>query len=100
MENRLKVLHLYAGNLYGGVETLLTTLARLRHMAPGMEPEFGICFHGRLWDELAATGVSVHDLGPVRLSRPWSVRRARGRLSRVLEHARPEVVVVHGSWPH
>ena len=96
----MKVLHLYAGNLYGGIETLLTTLARLRHLAPGMEPEFGLCFRGRLWDELATTGVAVHDLGPVRLSRPLMVWRARKRLRRVLAEARLEVVVAHGSWPH
>ena len=98
--DRLKVLHLYAGNLYGGIETLLTTMARLRHLAPGMEPEFGLCFRGRLWDELVATGVPVHDFGPVRLSRPWTVWRARGRLRQVLADTRPEVVVVHSSWPH
>jgi len=96
----LKVLHLYAGNLYGGIETLLTTLARMRHLAPGMVPEFGLCFRGRLWDELVATGVPVHDMGPVRLSRPWTVWRARGRLREVLADTRPEVVVVHSSWPH
>ena len=51
------MLHLSAGNLYGGIETFLTTLARMRHLAPGMEPEFGLCFRGRLWDELVATGL-------------------------------------------
>lgn len=96
----MKVLHLSAGNLFGGIETLLTTLARLRHLAPGMEPEFGLCFRGRPWGELAATGAAVHDLGPVRLSRPWTAWRARERLGRVLADARPGVVVVHGPWPH
>ena len=93
-------MHLYAGNLYGGIETLLTTMARLRHLAPGMEPEFGLCFRGRLWDELVATGVPVHDFGPVRLSRPWTVLRARGRLRQVLKDTRPDVVVAHDFWPH
>lgn len=96
----MRVLHLNAGNLYGGIETLLTTLARQRHLAPGMEPEFGLCFGGRLRDELIATGAAVHDLGPVRLGRPWTVGRARGRLRRILADSRPEVVVTHGPWPH
>jgi glycosyltransferase involved in cell wall biosynthesis len=96
----VKVLHLSAGNLYGGIETLLTTMARLHHLAPGMEPEFGLCFRGRLWDELVAAGVAVHDLGPVRLSRPWTVWRARRRLRRVLAVSRPEIVITHSSWPH
>jgi len=96
----VKVLHLGAGNLYGGIEVGLTTMARLRHLAPAMESEFGLCFRGRLWDELVATGAAVHDLGPVRLSRPWMVWRARRRLGRVLAESRPEVVVTRGSWPH
>ena len=75
-------------------------MARLRRVAPGMEPEFGLCFHGRLWDELVATGVPVHDFGPVRLSRPWTVWRARRRLWQVLAETRPEVAVAHSSWPH
>ena len=75
-------------------------MARLRHLAPGMEPEFGLCFRGRLWDELVATGAAVHDLGPVRLSRPWTVWRARRRLRQVLADTRSEVVVTHDSWPH
>jgi glycosyltransferase involved in cell wall biosynthesis len=94
----LKVLHLSAGNLYGGVETFLTTLARLRHQAPEMEPEFGLCFSGRLWDELADAGVPVHDLGRVRFSRPWTVLRARQRLRRLLGTVRYDVVVCHMSW--
>jgi glycosyltransferase involved in cell wall biosynthesis len=96
----LKVLHLSAGNLYGGIETLLTTMARLRYLAPGMEPEFGLCFRGRLWEELVATGVTIHDFGPVRLSRPWTVSRARTRLRQVLADSRPEVVLSHDCWPH
>jgi glycosyltransferase involved in cell wall biosynthesis len=94
----LKVLHLSAGNLYGGVETFLTTLARLRHLAPEMEPEFGLCFRGRLWDELAAAGVPVHDLGQARFSRPWTVVRTRRRLSRLLTAVKYQVVVCQMSW--
>jgi len=96
----LKVLHLSSGNLYGGIETFLTTLARMRHLNPGMEPGFGLCFRGRQWDELVATGVPVHQFGPVRLSRPWTVWRARARLRQVLADTRSEVVVAHSSWTH
>ena len=98
--SELTVLHLYAGNLFGGIETLLTTMARQRHLAPAMEPEFGLCFHGRLRDELVAAGVTVHDLGFVRLSRPWTVSQARRRLRQILADCRPEVVITHEAWPH
>lgn len=96
----MKVLHLGAGNLYGGIETFFVTLARSRGLCPEMEPQFALCFPGRVWDELTATGVRVHDLGPVRMSRPWTLLRARRRLTQVLIETRPDVVVAHGSWPH
>src|SRR4051794_18404780 len=75
-------------------------MARLRHLVPDMEPEFGLCFRGRLWDELVATGVAVHDFRPVRLSRPWTVWRARERLRQVLDDSRPDVVMTHDTWFH
>jgi len=96
----MKVLHLTSGNLYGGIETYLLTLARLRHLCPEMEPHFGVCFPGRLQDELVAAGVPVYELGPVRLSRLWTVLRARWRLRRILRDTKFDVAVTHGSWPH
>ena len=95
-----RVLHLYAGNLYGGIERLLDTLARLKHLAPEMEPEFGLCFRGRMWDELAAAGVPLHDLGAVRISRPWTVLRARRTLKALLKQRKYDAVVCHACWPH
>ena len=94
----MKVLHLSAGNLYGGVETFLNTLARFRDLAPEMELEFGLCFPGRLWEELVADGVPVRDLGRARFSRPWTVLRARRRLARLLATVRYDVVVCHMPW--
>lgn len=96
----MRVLHLGAGNLFGGVETFFVTLAKLRHLAPDMEPEFGLCFRGRLWDELTAAGVPVFNLGEVRVSRPWTVLRARERLRKVMADRRYDVVVVHSGWVH
>lgn len=89
-----------AGNLYGGIETILVTLARERRACPGMEPEFALCWEGRLADELRREGVPVHLLGAVRARYPWTVIRARSALRDVLETTRPDVVVTHASWPH
>jgi glycosyltransferase involved in cell wall biosynthesis len=96
----MRVLHLSAGNLYGGIETYLVTLARCRDLVPDMDPHFGTCFPGRLRDELIATGAPVHDLGRVRFSRPWTVLRARWRLRRLLRATAFDVVVAHGCWLH
>lgn len=96
----LRVLHCSAGNMHGGVETVLNVLARQRALNPRLEPEFALGFEGRSSAELRNAGVPVHVLGPARLSRPWTVWSARRRLSRLLD-ARPiDVVVCHGCWPH
>src|SRR5580698_3727045 len=91
----VRILHLHSGNLYGGVETLLVTLANLRHLCPSMEPHFALCFDGRLNREISSSGVPVHMLGRVRISRPWSGWRARRRLREILRRERFDAVVCH-----
>jgi glycosyltransferase involved in cell wall biosynthesis len=86
--------------MYGGIETLLATLATRRDACPEMRPEFGLCFDGRIAGELRTAGVPVDILGEVRFSRPWTVWSARRRLSRRLRENRPDVVVTHACWPH
>ena len=62
-DGALNVLHLYSGNLYGGIERLLATYAEQRDRCPQMRPHFGLCFDTRLADELRAAGSPVHVLG-------------------------------------
>jgi len=95
----MRVLHVGAGNLYGGVETLLITLARYRHLCPDMIPEFALCFDGRLERELISQGAPFHDLGEVRIRYPVSVWRARRRLQEILVGCRFGAVVCHNIWP-
>ena len=73
----MRVLHVSAGNLYGGLETVLVTLARCRALNPGLECEFALCFAGRAEDELRAAGATVHRLGEVRVRWPFSLHRGR-----------------------
>jgi len=94
----VRVLHLNAGNLYGGVETLLTTLGSFRQLCTGMEPHFATCYAGRSSRELVETGAPVYSLGPVRISRPWTVWRARRRLRALLLRERFDLVICHMSW--
>jgi glycosyltransferase involved in cell wall biosynthesis len=94
----MRVMHIVSGRLYGGVETLLVTLARCRNLSAAMEPEFALCFDGRLREELAETGAVVHRLGEVRARHPLSVLRARRRLRELLNTRNIEVVVCHLPW--
>ena len=95
----MRILHVYSGNLYGGVENLLSTLARYRHLCPALEPEFALCFEGRLSSELEASGGPVHLLGNVRVSRPHTVWRARHALRELLRRKRFDAVICHAVWP-
>jgi glycosyltransferase involved in cell wall biosynthesis len=98
----LKVLHLAAGNLYGGVESQLGSLAECQAAgaAPGLAMEFAVCFEGRLADALRAAGAAVHALGEVRFRRPWTTWRARRRLSRLLADRGADVLIGHGCWAY
>lgn len=94
----IRALHVYPGNLYGGVERMLATFAATG--VEGLEQRFALCFDGRLAEEIRASGAPLEMLGAARVSRPWTVARARRRLARVLDDARPDVVICHSSWTH
>lgn len=94
----VRVLHVYAGNLYGGVERMLVTMQRHRDCSPGVEADYALCFPGRLHDELAAARAVIHRLGEARLGRPWTVWRARRRLTDVIATAGYDVCVTHSGW--
>jgi glycosyltransferase involved in cell wall biosynthesis len=96
----MRVLHIHSGNLYGGVETMLTTLARRRDACPAMEPHFALCFEGLLSEELEACGARVHRLPNVRVSRPATVLRARRALAALLSDEKFDVAVCHSAWSH
>jgi len=92
------VLHVYSGNLYGGVETMLATLAGKD--CSQVISEFALCFEGRLSAELRSLGAPVHLLGPARLSNLQSIWRARAALSRLLRCRRFSAVICHAFWSY
>ena len=94
----LTVLHVCAGNLYGGIERIVAECAADRQLAPGMEPSFATCFDGRLAAELEAAGTPCDRLGDVRVSRPHTVVRARRRLAGLLAGNRPQAAICHSPW--
>ena len=95
----MRVLHVHSGNLYGGVETFLLSLARFRDLAPSMDMSVALTADGRIAADLRRAGVPVAILGEARLSRPLSVWRARRALAANLDSQRPDVMVCHQAWP-
>jgi glycosyltransferase involved in cell wall biosynthesis len=94
----MRVLHVYSGNLFGGIETMLVTMARGRALCPAIEPVIALCFKGRLSAELETTGVSLLHLPEVRASHPLTIRRARRRLAEIIESGRFDRVICHAAW--
>ena len=97
--NTIRVLHVSAGNLFGGVESMLVTLARHRESCPGLRPEFAVCFEGRLAGELRQAGATVHILGHVRFRCPWTIWQRRRTLAHLLRQQRYDRVICHSVWP-
>jgi glycosyltransferase involved in cell wall biosynthesis/2-polyprenyl-3-methyl-5-hydroxy-6-metoxy-1,4-benzoquinol methylase len=96
----IRLLHVHAGNMYGGVETFFRTLALHSGSEPRLTMDFALCFDDRIAGELRAAGATVHILGATRVRSPRSVRAARTTLRRILAAGEYDVVVCHAAWPH
>ncbi|WP_049872400.1 glycosyltransferase family 4 protein [Myxococcus hansupus] len=99
MRPPMRVLHIYSGNLYGGIEAFLHTVARTQGLQPGVQHEFALCFEGRLARELREAGAEPHLLGATRVGRPLSVWRARSALRALLRRGGYGAVICHAIWP-
>lgn len=94
----MTLLHVTAGNGYGGIERMLVTIAAAAR--PGLEQQFVLAFPGRFERELHEAGGTVHLLPQPRASRPLMIWRARRAFASVLEAVGPDAVICHGAWPH
>src|SRR5204862_8158257 len=94
----MHLLHVSSGNLYGGVETMLLTLAQNRARCPELETEMALCFEGRLSHELEASGVPLHRLPTPRARLPHTISRARQALAGLLRGQPFERGICHGQW--
>ena len=93
-----RILHVYSGNLFGGIEALLLTLAGAEQLESGVHSDYALCFEGRLSRELEHRGARVHGLGEVKLRQPLSVVRARRRLRALVEGGEYDIVICHSVW--
>ena len=98
MSASLEVLHVHSGNMFGGVESLLITLARHQNAEPNTHHSFALCFKGLLSERLSQEGSTPVSLGAVRAGRPWTVLRARSKLRNHVEANDPSIVVCHAPW--
>jgi glycosyltransferase involved in cell wall biosynthesis len=94
----MRVLQVSSGNLFGGIETVLCSLAEHDALAPGTGGHFALCFHGRLSHQLEALGAEVYSLGEVRIRNPFSVGRARRMLENLLREKQFDAAICHSAW--
>lgn len=98
MSKATKILHLYSGNLFGGVERMLILLPGLD--TAEFEHHFALCFEGKLSRALRACGVTVDILPEARVRNPLSVLRVRAALSRLLAKHKFDAVICHSIWAY
>lgn len=95
---RRRVAHVAAGMIFGGVETMLVTIAAQRDASPDVEPLFILCSDGALAAALRDVGAGTYVLPTPRLSRPATVLRARRALRALLDRLRPDAAICHAPW--
>jgi len=94
----VNVLHVHSGNMFGGVERMLHTLAPATSGVSPVSSSFALCFKGAVSESLQSAGAAVHDLGPVKVRRPDEIVRARRALRDVLNSDRWSAAIVHSAW--
>lgn len=95
------ILHIYSGNLFGGIETHLLALiqADIRRSENELNTHHvALCFEGRLSSELKSMGRPPIMLGQARFRYPWTIWRARHRLKSAISRLKIDRIVAHAPW--
>lgn len=94
----MNILHVHSGNIFGGVERVMETLAPATSGRAPLRSSFALCFEGSVAERLRTAGATVHLLGEVHARQPSEIRQARRALTAVLQSERPDAVLVHSAW--
>jgi glycosyltransferase involved in cell wall biosynthesis len=89
------ILHFWSGNLYGGIERLLVTLAQFGRA----EHHFALCFEGRLAVELRRHTQNLHFLPVPQLRSIKALAESRRAAGALIDRLNPEAAVTHSHWP-
>ena len=94
----LRVLHLNSGNMMGGIESLLLTIARCHELTPDVQHEFALTFDAEFAQQLRGATAKVHLLPQARLRHLPSIWQTRKELRTLLRDGRFDVAVAHSVW--
>lgn len=95
LRNNQRILHFWSGNLYGGIERLLVTLAEFGRA----EHHFALCFEGRLAVELRRHTQNLHFLPVPRLRSIKALAESRRAAVALIDRLNPGAAVTHSHWP-
>jgi glycosyltransferase involved in cell wall biosynthesis len=97
--NIRRVLHVGTGNLFGGVENIMLSIARLSVSGAGRHA-FAYCYEGRFAEELRLSGAKIIRYPDYRYRNPFSLIHARSRFSNLLDVDSYEAVVFYAPWTY
>ena len=100
LAGRTRALFVHSGNMYGGVERVLCTVAQAGRFGAPLDPHVALCFEGQTADILRRLGVRPTMLGPVKMTRPDLLLKARRALAATIDDLKPDVVVTPTAWAH
>jgi glycosyltransferase involved in cell wall biosynthesis len=95
------ILHIYSGNLFGGIETHILALIEAdiqRRCSNSYGHHVALCFEGRLSNDLKNMGRPPVKLGKSRFRYPWTIWRARHRLKLAILQLKIKSIVAHAPW--
>lgn len=94
----LRVLHIHSGNMIGGIESMLRTLAEFAPACPDFKQEIALVFDGPFADSLRSAGMVVRLLPSAQLRNPFSVLRSRRALRDLLKSKSFDAAISHSTW--
>lgn len=98
--SKANILHLVAGNLFGGIERMLITIGLNANLCPRVKHSFAVCYSGVFSKVMRANGFSIHEFGKASFRNPFSLIFGRRNFRKYLSKNKFDWIICHGSWIH
>ncbi len=93
-------MHFGAGNLFGGIEVMLVTMAKFQGECAELDQEFAFFFEGKVSTQIRSLGFQVRIFPETKIKNLVQVFKTQRLIRKYLEEKKPDALVVHGQWVH
>ncbi len=100
INKKAKVIHFGAGNLFGGIEVMLVTMAKFQGECAELDQEFAFFFEGKVSSQIRSLGFQVKIFPETKIKNLVQVFKTQRLIRKYLEDKKPDALVVHGQWVH